>query len=101
MLLCATSLSTGKSFIVSPERQGIALPDGQCATYNTFRDSKTLGRLEKTTTFDITHFSFIFSLTSSNRVRDMMSNSLRRTCPRMFDPNQEARRDLCDTSTVK
>ena len=96
MFLCATSISTGDSFLVTPEnkRRGYPLPRGRCETYATFKIDETLKDLEKSG-YKQEQFIFTFLKAASQEGRQLLSNGLKRMCPRSFDPNGETRKDLC------
>jgi hypothetical protein len=96
MFLCATPNSTGNSFLVSSEskQSGFPLPRGWCETNKTFKLEETLRDI-KVSGYKHEQFKFTFLNTASQEGRQLLSNGLKRMCPKSFDPNGEARKDWC------
>jgi hypothetical protein len=92
MFLCATSLSAGNStYFMASISMGTLLQEGQCLTSNRFAHSKTLERFGS----DLRNFRFTFVQAISDHARSMLSNRLRRLCPRAFDPHGELVGNKC------
>ena len=96
-MLCATSKETGNSFMVAPGNKTSCKVNerGACETHKKFKEHLVLEELIKQSGFNATEFSFKFVPASSEDGLKLISSSLKRTCPRAFDPMGETRKDKC------
>ncbi|XP_062520753.1 uncharacterized protein LOC134195698 [Corticium candelabrum] len=92
MLLCATSTDPKTAtFIVSPTNHAThQLNNGDCMSYKSFQ---AIQQSLTKPTFNITNYQFNF-LTAGNHT-DMISQGLKKLCPRPFDPSGQAQNDIC------
>ncbi|XP_062518208.1 uncharacterized protein LOC134193392 [Corticium candelabrum] len=96
MILCATSLSTGASFIVKRDDQAVRVSSGECKSYQKFKESETLKRLQKSG--QDRYFEITFLIANSESVKTMLVPGLKRLCPRTFDPTATVSYERCAAS---
>ena len=94
MFLCATSISAeNTTYFVNSAKKGTLLHAGQCLTHRRFTHSKILQGFGS----DVANISFNFVQAMSDHARSMLSNGLRRMCPRAFDPRGELAHNKCNS----